>query len=225
MLFNRERALQKMDQYGLERWSLPRREMSTTRPASGRASRSGASRRIRPRSSCRRSGKPAILVVPEFAISGLLETPTWVPQVRTTEFMNTSHVAHEPEPVRLDPLQGDIEALYAEKIAGDMAPNLVLGTTSALVELGLDNSRVGFDDLRLAQHAKAELSGLQVADAIDAWLDIRKVKTPQEIDFLRHGAAINEAGLRDIMPCIRPGVVWKDVRRNFAISCRLAART
>ncbi len=216
MLFNRERALQKMDQYGLD--ALVAATPRNVYYASGfwtRISEWGFQENHAAVIVPRDPAKPAILVVPEFAISGLLETPTWIPQVRTTEFMNTSHVAHEPEPVRLDPLQGDIEALYAEKIAGDMAPNLVLGTTSALAELGLENARVGFDDLRLAQHAKAELTGLQVADAIDAWLDIRKVKTPQEIDFLRHGAAINEAGLRDIMPCIRPGVVWKDVAAQF----------
>ena len=128
--------------------------------------------------------------------------------------MNTSHVAHEPEPVRLDPLQGDIETLYAEKIAGDLAPNVVLGTTSALVELGLENSRVGFDNLRLAQHA----------NGIDRPASRRRPRRvarhpqgedPQEIDFLRHGAALNEAGLRDIMPCIRPGVVWKDIAAQF----------
>jgi Xaa-Pro aminopeptidase len=106
-----------------------------------------------------------------------------------------------------------------------MADDLVRGTAAALAELGLENARVGFDDLRLAQHVKAELSGLQVADAIDAWLDIRKVKTAQEIEFLRHGAAINEAGLRDIMPRIRPGAVWKDIAAQFRNLSRHAAPT
>ena len=129
MLFNRERALQKMDQYGLD--ALVAATPRNVYYASGfwtRISEWGFQENHAAVIVPRDPAKPAILVVPEFAISGLLETPTWIPQVRTTEFMNTSHVAHEPEPVRLDPLQGDIEALYAEKIAGDMAPNLVLGT-------------------------------------------------------------------------------------------------
>jgi Xaa-Pro aminopeptidase len=54
-----------------------------------------------------------------------------------------------------------------------------------------------------------------VIDAIDAWLDIRKVKTAQEIDFLRRGATINEAGLREILPLIRPGTVWREVAARF----------
>jgi Xaa-Pro aminopeptidase len=158
---------------------------------------------------------PAILVVPEFAIAGLLETPTWIPQVRVTEFLNTSCVAREPEPVRLEPLQSDVERLYQEKVSGDLAPDIVAGTASALRELGLDRRRVGFDDLRLAQHVAASLDGLVTVDGHDAWLHVRKVKTPREIEFLRHGARLNEAGLREIVPMIRPGVAWRGVAGRF----------
>jgi Xaa-Pro dipeptidase len=158
---------------------------------------------------------PATLIVPEFAIAGLLETPTWIPEVRVTEFLNTSYVAREPEPVRLDPLQGDVERLYQQKVKGDLAPDIVAGTAAALQELGLSRARVGFDDLRLAQHVGAALDGLVTVDGHDAWLHVRKVKTPQEIEFLRHGARLNEAGLREIVPMIRPGVVWRGVAGHF----------
>lgn len=158
---------------------------------------------------------PAVLIVPEFAIAGLLETPTWIPQVRVTEFMNTSSIAREPEPVRLEPLQSDVERLYQEKVAGDLASDLVAGTATALRDLGLARARVGFDDLRLAHHVNADLTDLHVVDGHDAWLDIRKVKTPQEIEFLRHGARLNEAGLREIIPLIRPGVPWRGVAGRF----------
>ena len=88
-----------------------------------------------------------ILVVPEFAIAGLLETPTWIPRLRVTEFLNTSALAREPEPVRLDPLQADVEALYAEKVTGDLCSDIVRGTAAALADLGLTGARVGFDDM------------------------------------------------------------------------------
>lgn len=157
----------------------------------------------------------AILVVPEFALAGLLESPTWIAQIRTTEFLNTSHVAHEPEPVRLDPLQCDVERLYADKVSGDMSPDIVAGTASALAEAGLQNARVGFDDLRLAARVKRLLPDLQVEDGLDAWLEIRAVKTPEEIRFLRAGAAINESGLCAIMPMIRPDAPWRDIAAEF----------
>lgn len=173
----------------------------------------------------RDTATPAVLVVPEFAIAGLLETPTWIPQVRTTEFLNSSYVAHEPEPVRLDPLQADIEKLYQQKVQGSLAPDIVAGTRDAIAESGLANARIGFDDLRLAQHVSAGLAGLQAVDGHDAWLDIRKVKTAQEIEFLRTGAAINEAALLDILPVIRPGVQWKEIATRFRNHVQAAGAT
>jgi len=157
----------------------------------------------------------ATLILPEFALASLLETPTWIPVIRVTEFLNTSFVAHEPEPVRLDPLQADVEQLYAAKVHGDMASDIVEATCIALREMGLAEARVGFDDLRLGLHSRRHLPSLDVMDGIDAWLDIRKVKTPGEIELLRRGAAINEAGLRAIMPLIKPGTVWRDVATAF----------
>ena len=159
--------------------------------------------------------RPAMLVVPEFAIASLLETPTWIPQLRVTEFLNTSMLAREPEPVRLDPLQADAEKLYSEKVVGELDPNVVVGTANALRDLGLATARVGFDDLRLAMHVQQELPGLHWTDAHNLWLDIRKVKTAQEIEFLRHGAMLNETGLNEIMPLIRPGRVWNEVASRF----------
>jgi Xaa-Pro aminopeptidase len=110
-------------------------------------------------------------------------------------------------------------------VRGAMAPDIVRGTAEALADLGLADARVGFDDLRLARHVERELPGLRTEDALDAWLDIRKVKTPLEIGFLRRGAAINEAGLRDILPAIRPGVVWRDVAARFRNHVQAAGAT
>jgi Xaa-Pro dipeptidase len=158
---------------------------------------------------------PAVLIVPEFALAGLLESPTWIPQIRTTEFMNTSYIAHEPEPVRLDPLQADVEQLYQQKVRGGLAQDIVVGTREAIADAGLAGARIGFDDLRLAQHVAAELPGLRWVDGHDLWLDTRKVKAPAEIELLRKGAAVNEAGLRDILPAIKPGVRWNTIATRF----------
>lgn len=217
MLFNAERARRTMDRLGLD--ALVAAAPRNVYYASGfwtRISEWGFQESQASVLVPRDPDRPPILVIPEFAIAGLLETPTWIPQVRVTEFMNTSYVAHEPEPVRLDPLQADVEKLYGEKVGGQMAADIVEGTRLALDELGLGGARVGFDDLRLAQHVQATgLPRLQIVDGHDAWLDIRKVKTPQEIEFLRTGAAINEAGLREIIPMIRVGTEWQRVASRF----------
>lgn len=216
MLLNLPRALEKMEAAGLDALvaAIPRNVYY----ASGFwnrnlewGSQEAQAAVIIPRDTT----KAPVLVVPEFAISSLLETPTWIPRLRVTEFLNTSALAREPEPVRLDPLQRDVESLYAEKVTGDLAPDIVAGTAAAITDLGLDTSRIGFDDLRLAINVQRELTSLHWTDAHDVWLDVRKVKTAQELEFLRHGARLNEQGLAEIMPMIRPGRVWNEVAGRF----------
>lgn len=216
VLLNRSRALAKMQTLGLD--ALIAATPRNVYYAAGYWTRTsewgnpeGEATVILPRD----PAKPPILVVPEFAIANLLDQPSWIPQIRTTEFLDTSRVAHEPEPVRLDPLQRDVERLYAERVAGTPAANIVEGTAAALTELGLADARVAFDDLRLAAHVQRALPNLVVVDGLDAWLDVRKVKTGAEIELLEAGARINESGLRHIVPSIRPGVPWKDVATEF----------
>lgn len=162
-----------------------------------------------------RDQKQATLIIPEWSISALLEQPTWITRVRPIEFLDMSYIANAPEPVRLDPLQADIEKLYSERVVAPMAENLIVSTGDALRDLGLSAGRVGFDDLRLAQHVRTNLSQLNIADAHDYWLDVRKVKSPDEQAILRHGAMINQTALQEITPLIRPGVVWREVIDRF----------
>ena len=116
--------------------------------------------------------------------------------------------------MRLDPLQGDVERLYAEKVRARWRRHRA-GHRGALAELGWKARASASTTCDSRSTCRRQLPGLRIVDALDAWLDIRKVKTPQEIEFLRRGAAINEAGLREIMPRIRPGAVWRDVATQF----------
>jgi len=216
MLFNRERALRTMDRLGLD--ALVASAARNVYYASGFWTRISEWGFQEPQASVvipRDPAKQPVLVIPEFSVSGLLETPTWIPRVRVTEFLNTTAVAREPEPLRLDPLQADTEQLYAQRVDGGLEPDIVAGTKAALAGLGLSQGRVGFDDLRLAHHVARGLPGLVTEDAHDAWLHIRKVKTPKELELIRHGARLNEQALAGIIPLIRPGVVWRDVAGQF----------
>ncbi|MFO1378128.1 MAG: M24 family metallopeptidase [Steroidobacteraceae bacterium] len=216
MLFNHERALRTMDRLGLD--ALVASAARNVYYASGFWTRISEWGFQEPQASVvipRDPAKQPVLVIPEFSVSGLLETPTWIPRVRVTEFLNTTAVAREPEPLRLDPLQADTEKLYARMVDGQLEPDIVAGTKAALAGLGLAQARVGFDDLRLAHHVARGLPGLVTEDAHDAWLHIRKVKTPKELELVRQGARLNEQALQEIIPMIRPGVVWRDVAGQF----------
>ena len=162
-----------------------------------------------------RDKKQATLIIPEWSIVALLEQPSWIPNIRPVEFLNMSYIANAPEPVRLDPLQADAEKLYQERVVAPMAENVIVGIAQALNELGLAGARVGFDDVRLAQHVQKLAPKMSIADAHDYWLDVRKVKSAEEQAILRHGAKINETALQEITPLIRPGVVWRDVIDRF----------
>jgi Xaa-Pro dipeptidase len=226
MLFNHARALAVMDALGLDALiaAVPRNVYYAssfwTRISEWGFQESQAAVVI-PRD----PAKSVTLILPEFALAGLLETPTWISEVRVTEFMNTSCVAREPEAVRLDPLQSDVEALYSRLVKGGLSANLIDAAAAVLKDLHLDTGRVAFDDLRLAVHVKRSLTDLHVEDGHDAWLDIRKVKTPLEIEFLKRGAAINESALRKILPMIRPGVVWREVATEFRNDVQAAGAT
>ena len=52
--------------------------------------------------------------------------------------MNTSIIARVPEPVRLDPLQADVEQIYADKEIGYPADNAVIATAESLRDLRFD---------------------------------------------------------------------------------------
>jgi Xaa-Pro aminopeptidase len=216
MIFNQPRALAKMDEYGVDAivGATPRNfyyisEYYASVTQWGFLENIGAA--IVPRDE---SKKPT-LVLPEGLVGGLLAYPTWMPKIRPTEFMNTSIIARVPEPVRLDPLQSDVEQIYADKEIGNPADNVVIATIDSLRELGLESATVAFDDLRLAQHVQRELPSLKVVDGIDLFLDIRKVKTAEEIERLRFGVKINQAAVEDVIPMLKPGQVWGECAQTY----------
>jgi Xaa-Pro dipeptidase len=215
MLLNWDRAVRKMDEYGLDAVIAvaPRNVYYAseywTRMSEWFFQENFAAVLLT------RDQTQASLLIPEWSLVALLEQPTWIQNVRPIEFLNMSYIARAPEPVRLDPLQSDAERLYQEKVVAPMADDVIHATTEALRDLGLGGGRIGFDDLRLAQHVQKLLPEMKVVDAHDYWLDVRKVKSPAEQAILRHGAKINETALREIAPLIKPGVVWREVIDRF----------
>jgi Xaa-Pro aminopeptidase len=216
MLFNRQRALEKMDEYGVQALvaATPRNfyyvsEYYASVLQWGFLENVGAA--VFPRDET----KSPTLVLPEGLVGGLLAYPTWMPSIRPTEFMNTSIINHIPEPVRLDPLQRDVEAIFADKVIADVVDNPVAATAACLRDLGLGSATVAFDDLRLAQHVQRELPDLKIVDGIDLFIDIRKVKTAEEIARLRTGVAINQEAVEAVIPMLKPGQVWGDVAQRY----------
>lgn len=216
MLFNQDRAMAKMDEYGVDAIvvATPRNffyvsELEASVLQWGFMENLGAV--VVPRAP---AASPT-LVIPEGLIGALLATPTWIPAIRPTEFLNTSIIDHVPEPVRLDPLQARVEALYASKVVAGVVDDTIVGVADVLEDVGLAGARVAFDDLRLAAHVQRRHPALQVVDAIDLMIDIRKVKTPEEIERLRTGVSINQQAIEAAIPHIEPGRVWGEAARAY----------
>ncbi len=212
MLFNRPRAHEKMEQYGVDAivGATPRNfyyasEYWTTVAKWGHQENIFAA--IVPHD----ESVEAQMVIPEGFFGNIFFYPTWIPKVRPVEMMNTSVIAHEPEEVRLEPFQSDAEAAYAQRVVAPLAESLIEGIVEGLMDMGLASARVAFDDLRIAGYVKARLDALQVVDGHDLWLDIRKVKTPEEIERLRIGARINQDAIEHVIPMIEPGAVWGEI--------------
>lgn len=156
---------------------------------------------------------PATMIVPLTGFGFLEEYPTWIPQIRPIEFLDTAYLGRQPD--LPGPLTEFLSGVYAEKLVHDVSPNLVEAMVATLEECGLAAGRVAFDDLRVARHVAARLPSLRVEDAHDLLIDIRVVKTDHEIARLRRGVEINQGAVEHVLPLIKPDAAWSQVAAEF----------
>ena len=68
--------------------------------------------------------------------------------------------------------------------------------SKAIIDMGLQNSRLGFDDVRFADTLGDTINGAKISDATNLLFEIRMIKTPDEIDILRTAAKKNQKSIR-----------------------------
>jgi Xaa-Pro aminopeptidase len=165
-----------------------------------------------------RSNEP-ILVIAGLYLSYLLEIGTWVPKVQLYDWFSYNAVVYdvfEPGDEK-SILYQDIQAFKRERVIGKMESDVVQATASALRAAGLHNKRVGFDDLRLANAVKS-LPGfdrMQVVDAYDLFIEIRKVRTPEELRLHRVAARINQEAIEQVLNAAEPGLPYSELARIY----------
>ncbi len=84
----------------------------------------------------------------------------------------------------------------------------------ALGDLGLTQGRVGFDDLGFGH--RLALESPEIADAYDAMMAARAIKTPAEISLLEHATRLNETAITRTIAEWTPGVTWREMDRVYA---------
>jgi Xaa-Pro aminopeptidase len=153
-----------------------------------------------------------ILVVADYYLATFLSQPTWVRDIRPFRavMMPLDRAPQREDIERFIPQQAkQLEWVRGarKRYAFDMKSAL----SGAMAELGLERGRVGFDDLALGQ--RLEHAG--VADAYDALMSARAVKTPVEIDLLRRATALNRAAIERTVKTWHKGMRWRELNHAY----------
>ena len=142
---------------------------------------------------------PPCLITTEIEAVILHEKPTWMPDVRlyyfgiyggvlkVHTFANTEDWTEEEIAIR-----NMVKKAEVQNYTG------VFETASkAIIDMGLQNSRLGFDDVRFADTLGDTINGAKISDATNLLFEIRMIKTPDEIDILRTAAKKNQKSMEN----------------------------
>lgn len=166
---------------------------------------------------------PATLIVGEVDIPHLEVNPTWMPEIR----MIGSLGAHFSEAVELTDREARIRDSWT-RIAtrGLRSPNRQVVLAACLKELGLGNSRLAFDDLRvMVELREMGVCDESAVDGVNIFREIRLKKTPAELSLLREAAVMNQTALRQALPLLKDGVTMREVRNAWRVSMVLQGAT
>lgn len=160
-----------------------------------------------------------ILVIQGLYISYLMEIGTWLPKVLIYDWFSYNSVifdVREPN-YETSVLYQDWDQFLEDRVIGQMESDVVHATASALKEAGLNDKRVGFDDLRLANAVKEQpgFDRMEVVDAYDTFVEIRKVRSAEEVRLHRLGALINYKAITEVLEAAAPGVAYSELARLY----------
>jgi Xaa-Pro aminopeptidase len=94
---------------------------------------------------------------------------------------------------------------------------------SVLAALGLAQARVGFDKNYVGagywEGLTRQLPGLAMLDCSDLMDDVRRIKTPAEVERFRTSAKLLDGALSEVMPTIRPKQLEREVHARVIAAC------
>ena len=154
-----------------------------------------------------------ILVVAEHLLAFFLHQPTWVKDIRP--FRNViTHLDLPMSPLDVDRFipQAAREVPWVQRAREKYAMNFIEALRSALRELGLNKSTVGFDHPGVSK--LLGFPDLQAADGHSPLMFVRQVKTPEEVQLLREAIQINQSAINSTVRVWDRGMTWKEL--NYA---------
>lgn len=163
---------------------------------------------------------PPCLVVTEIEAAVLVQRPTWMPDVKIYFFGIYGGVLKVHTFDDRENLRGEdrvISELVRDAEKAGYA-SMMDAAAAALRERGLHEARLGIDDVRLRGALGDTLERAHVVDATNLLLEIRMVKTPDEIAILREAARKNEVAISAAIEAIREGATWQEVSRAYEVA-------
>jgi len=156
-----------------------------------------------------------ILVIADYYLATFLTQPTWVEDIRPFRAVMMP-LDLPPKPTDIDrfipPAQASTPLL--ERARRSYAFDMAKGVRGALKDLKLDRGRVAFDDMGAG--FRLALDGVTVADAYDALMFARAVKTDVELGLLERSTRLNEAAIRRTVAAWDEGATWRDLNKAYA---------
>jgi Xaa-Pro dipeptidase len=217
MLLNRERALDVMERHGLDALvaTLPENVYYLSDVGENEhflLGAYGSTAAILPRD----EGLVPTFLVGELHVPYLLERPTWMPEVRMIGGIG----GYVPEGAQLSAAEQQVADFWQTmrpKSAG--TPNRQEALAAALRELGLQDGRLGFDDVRvMLELGEAGIARTTASDALNVFREIRLVKTPAELRLLKKASQLNDTALAAAANLLGEGVLLREVRECWATS-------
>jgi Xaa-Pro aminopeptidase len=95
---------------------------------------------------------------------------------------------------------------------------LLEAARAAFKEKGLTSGAIGFDDVRFKDALGDGLRGVRAVDATNLLLEVRMVKTREEIGILREAAQKNAVAIRAAIDAISAGATWGEIYRTYEIT-------
>ena len=161
----------------------------------------------------------ACLIVTEIEAAVLVQRPTWMPNVKLYYFGTYGGIlkVHTFADELVDP-----EDIQLREMIKEMGPNPLVGVADAAIaaikELGLHKAKkIGIDDTRFLGALDGAIQSDDAVDATNLFIEIRMVKTPDEIKILRDAAVKNQRSIEKAISVIEAGITWEEVHKTYVL--------
>ena len=167
---------------------------------------------------------PVVLVLPEanlalLAVSAKSGEPDRADELRLTELLTFCEMARAVDPdAKPSAIGAAATEIFRSRVRGKTRSNVVEALLDVLADHGLAGKKVAFDDLRVWLWVQRDkrFAAYAPLDGVDAMVRARSVKTATELDAVRRTGPKADAALQFAASQIQPGLNWTELTLSVA---------